>query len=125
MPPSDPTSSTDRNPVERLAEEFLERQRRGEHPSLGEYTSRFPELADEIRDLFPALVMIEQLKPVEKDVTGSVAATPVPSVGGIGQPMGAWATTGCSARSAGAEWESSTRRCKSRWAGTSRSRSCS
>ena len=88
MPPTDPTSSTDRNPVERLAEEFLERQRRGEHPSLGEYTSRFPELAEEIRDLFPALVMIEQLKPVQEDLTGSVAARPVPSSGGIGQPMG-------------------------------------
>jgi eukaryotic-like serine/threonine-protein kinase len=88
MPPTDPTSSTDRNPVERLAEEFLERQRRGEHPSLAEYTSRFPELAEEIRDLFPALVMIEELKPVQEDLTGSVAATPAPRAGDIGPPMG-------------------------------------
>ena len=88
MPPTDPSSSTDRNPVERLAEEFLELQRRGEHPSLAEYTSRFPELAEEIRDLFPALVMIEQLKPVQEDLTGSVAATPAPRAGAIGQPMG-------------------------------------
>jgi len=87
MPPTDPISSSDRNPVERLAEEFLERQRRGEHPSLAEYTGKYPELAEEIRDLFPALVMIEQLKPVQEDLTGSVAAAPVPSTGGIGPPM--------------------------------------
>jgi eukaryotic-like serine/threonine-protein kinase len=88
MPSADTTSSSDRNPVERLADEFLERQRRGEHPSLAEYTTRFPELAEEIRDLFPALVMIEQLKPFQEDLTGSVAAAPVPSSGGIGPPMG-------------------------------------
>jgi serine/threonine protein kinase/WD40 repeat protein/tetratricopeptide (TPR) repeat protein len=88
MPSTDTTSSSDRNPVERLADEFLERQRRGEHPSLAEYTTRFPELAEEIRDLFPALVMIEQLKPFQEDLTGSVAAAPVPSSGGIGPPMG-------------------------------------
>ena len=30
------------------AEEFVERKRRGEHPSLSEYTDLYPELADEI-----------------------------------------------------------------------------
>ena len=53
-----------------------------------EYTARFPELADEIRDLFPALVMIERLKPVQENLTGSAAAATVPSFGGIGPPMG-------------------------------------
>ena len=32
------------------------RYRRGERPALAEYTDRYPELADEIRELFPALV---------------------------------------------------------------------
>ena len=41
-------SSADRNPVEHLAEEFLERKRRGEAPSMTEYERRFPELAEEI-----------------------------------------------------------------------------
>ena len=50
-----------RNPVEVLAEEFLDRKRRGERPTLGEYVERHPELADEIRDLFPALLMMEDL----------------------------------------------------------------
>jgi serine/threonine protein kinase/WD40 repeat protein/tetratricopeptide (TPR) repeat protein len=57
------SSSAERNPVEQLAEEFAERFRRGERPALTEYTERYPELADEIRELFPALVVMEQLKP--------------------------------------------------------------
>jgi serine/threonine-protein kinase len=67
--------SADRHPVEQLAEEFLERQRRGEQPSITEYTQRYPELADEIKDLFPALVVVEQLKPTPDNLTnlGSVA----------------------------------------------------
>ena len=50
------TSSDARNPVELLAEEFLDRKHRGEQPTLREYVERHPELADEIRDLFPALL---------------------------------------------------------------------
>jgi eukaryotic-like serine/threonine-protein kinase len=54
---------SERNPVEALAEEFVERFRRGERPALSEYTMRYPELADDIRDLFPALVMLEDVRP--------------------------------------------------------------
>jgi serine/threonine protein kinase/WD40 repeat protein/tetratricopeptide (TPR) repeat protein len=49
-----------RSPVEQLAEQFLERYRRGEHPPLSEYKRKYPHLADEIADLFPALVMMEE-----------------------------------------------------------------
>jgi serine/threonine protein kinase/WD40 repeat protein len=48
------------DPVEELANAFLERYRRGERPALSEYTSRYPELASRIREVFPALVMIEE-----------------------------------------------------------------
>src|SRR5262249_38581452 len=54
-----------RNPVEELAEEFLARYRRGERPAISEYTEAHPELADEIRDLFPALMMMEEAGPRE------------------------------------------------------------
>jgi WD40 repeat protein/serine/threonine protein kinase len=69
-------SSSERNPVEELAEEFLDRYRSGERPALSEYTSRFPELADEIRDLFPALVMMEDVRPDAGDVTGDLEPRP-------------------------------------------------
>lgn len=52
-----------RDPVEELAETFLERYRRGERPSLSEFIARAPEHAQEIRELFPALVLMEQADP--------------------------------------------------------------
>src|SRR5579862_6985875 len=58
----DPISQA-RDPVEMLAEEFLERRRRGETPSLTEYTDRYPHLADDIRDVFPALVVMDEVDP--------------------------------------------------------------
>ena len=74
-----PDSSADRDPLDRLAEEFVARYRRGERPSLTEYADRLPDLADEIRDLFPALVEMEQLKPVTADHTGGVRPAAEPS----------------------------------------------
>ncbi len=52
-----------RNPVEMLAEEFLERYRLGERPGVTEYVDKHPELADEIREVFPALLAIEAASP--------------------------------------------------------------
>jgi serine/threonine protein kinase/WD40 repeat protein len=67
-------SSADRNPVERLAEEFAQRHRRGERPTLTEYVGRYPDLAGEIRELFPALLTLEQFKPDAGEATGPHAA---------------------------------------------------
>ncbi len=44
-----------------LGEEFAERHRRGEHPKLQEYIDRHPELADDIREFFPAMMALERL----------------------------------------------------------------
>jgi WD40 repeat protein/serine/threonine protein kinase len=71
------SSPSDPNPVDRLAEEFVARHRRGERPDLAEYTERFPQYAEAIRDLFPALALIEQVKPGAGEPTGAyTAATP-------------------------------------------------
>src|SRR5258708_33245921 len=66
-------SSDQRNPVEALAEEFLDRKRHGEAPTLREYLERYPDLAEEIRDLFPALLMMEDLGEDSGGTTGSLA----------------------------------------------------
>jgi eukaryotic-like serine/threonine-protein kinase len=55
------TSDSDRNPVEVLADEFFQRRRRGETPTVEEYAAKYPELAAEIHDLFPALAIVEDL----------------------------------------------------------------
>ena len=68
--------------LDRLAEEFAARFRRGEQPSLKEYTDRYPELADDIRELFPALVEVEQVKVICHDwdeAEQADATTPPPS----------------------------------------------
>jgi WD40 repeat protein/serine/threonine protein kinase len=54
--------SIDYGRFDELAEEFAERYRRGERPSLQEYVDRLPEMADEIREMFPALVEVEQVE---------------------------------------------------------------
>ncbi|TWU08505.1 serine/threonine-protein kinase [Stieleria varia] len=54
--------SEQRNPIEVLADEFVERFRRGERPSLQEYVDRHPDFAAEIRELFPLLVDMEEAR---------------------------------------------------------------
>jgi serine/threonine protein kinase/WD40 repeat protein len=68
------SQSSGRDPVEKLAEEFAERLRRGEHPSLTEYTQQYPELAAQIRDLFPALAVMEEFGSVAGPPTGPYLA---------------------------------------------------
>ena len=55
-----------RDPVEELAEEFLLRIRRGEGPSVGEYTARTRNSPTKLRPV-PALVMMEEAKPAGTD----------------------------------------------------------
>lgn len=57
-----PNDELERDPFEELASEFSERHRRGEMPSVEEYARKYPELAEEIRDLFPTIATMEQLK---------------------------------------------------------------
>ena len=44
-----------------LAEEFLDRYRAGQRPALKEYIDRHPDLAGEIREVFPAMAMMEHI----------------------------------------------------------------
>ncbi len=46
-----------------LVDEFIARKRRGEHPTIKEYCVKHPDLAREIRELFPCATMVEDLKP--------------------------------------------------------------
>ena len=59
-----------------LAEEFLDRYRAGERPSLKEYADRHPELADEILEVFPALAVLENIAIAEDGPPGIRSARP-------------------------------------------------
>ncbi len=54
-----------------LAEEFARRYRQGERPSLQEYIDRLPEMADEIRELFPAFIEVEQVQEAQDGAPGA------------------------------------------------------
>ena len=46
-----------------LADDFLRRHRAGERPAVDEYARRHPLLAGQIRDVFPAMLAMEQPPP--------------------------------------------------------------
>ena len=81
-------STADRNPFERLAEEFAERLRRGEHPAITDYVARYPEHADDIRELFPEIAVVEQYKPSQADRGISFPAPMPANRGGLPEQLG-------------------------------------
>jgi WD40 repeat protein len=62
--------------LNQLADEFVARYRQGERPALTEYVANYPELADDIRDLFPALVGMEQVKEDRQEVAPAASVLP-------------------------------------------------
>lgn len=59
----------DRDPVDVLAEEFADRLRRGERPSVSDYATKHPEHAEQIRAVLPAVAQMEQLKNFRKSTS--------------------------------------------------------
>ncbi len=51
-----------RDSVELLATEFLDRTRAGEPVTIDDYVTKYPEMEDQIRELFPTIMMLEQWK---------------------------------------------------------------
>src|SRR5438876_826004 len=79
-----------------LADEFAERYRRGERPSLQEYIDRHPELADDIHEFFPAMAEMEQVKEERQQVQEPPAAGPLPPLEYPLQHPGCSKQPGCS-----------------------------
>ena len=53
-----------------IADEFVEAFRQGKRPSVEEFARRYPDHADEIRDMLPALVLMEKAKSAD-DAAGA------------------------------------------------------
>ena len=83
---SEKTSESSANYIllTRLADEFAARYRAGERPGLEEYIDRYPELADDIRELFPAMVEIEQVREDHQEAAEGAAAPPAPALRQLG-----------------------------------------
>jgi eukaryotic-like serine/threonine-protein kinase len=76
--------SADRDPLDRLAEEFVTRYRNGERPALAEYVDAYPDLAEQIEELFPSLLMMEQIKPAEDNLPPNPQHSLPDSIGRLG-----------------------------------------
>jgi hypothetical protein len=78
---------SDDNPVDDLTEEFARRWRAGERPDVEEYVNKYPQWADEIRALLPAVALMEEHKPRREEATtaGALAALPGPPPERVGE----------------------------------------
>jgi WD40 repeat protein/tetratricopeptide (TPR) repeat protein len=82
MPPASNSSYGAYRLIDELADEFAARFRKGERPSLKEYVDRYPGLADEIRELFPALAQMGQAEEVfHEDLPQAGPQPPLRQVG--------------------------------------------
>jgi len=70
------TQVDERDPFDELASEFVERQRSGDCPTIDEYAERYPEFADEIRDLFPTIAAMENVRADRQGSGSGGARTP-------------------------------------------------
>ena len=83
---SEKTSESSANYIllTRLADEFAARYRAGERPPLQEYLDRYPTLADDIRELFPAMVEMEQVREDHQEAAEQEAVPPAPALQQLG-----------------------------------------
>ena len=65
------------DPVDRLAEDFLTRYRRGERPSISEYAWQFPDVADQVADVIQVMLLMENLG-AEQDEFSDTHHDPLP-----------------------------------------------
>jgi serine/threonine protein kinase len=74
------------DPLGQIADEFVAAFRQGQRPSVEEFAQRYPEHADEIREMLPALVLMEKAKSAgdpgpQLEAKASAAAAPLSQLG--------------------------------------------
>jgi formylglycine-generating enzyme required for sulfatase activity/serine/threonine protein kinase len=75
------------DPLGQIADEFVEAFRQGRRPSVEEFARRYPEHADDIRQMLPALALMEQAKSADdsagprRPATAAVAVVPLQQMG--------------------------------------------
>src|SRR5262245_44845237 len=87
MSDNDPSTA---DPFGQIADEFVAAFRQGKRPSVEEFARRYPQHAAEIRDMLPALVLMEQARSSDDapgeggKAAGSAAPTAVPHLQQLG-----------------------------------------
>lgn len=62
--------------IDEIADDFLNRRLAGKEPTLIEYCEKYPELAEKIRDFFPALDLLDSIKPESEKHSSEQASQP-------------------------------------------------
>src|SRR5687768_5274003 len=73
--PSPPPATSDEELLGRIADDFAARRRRGEHPTVDEYTVKYPPLAERIRKVLAAAAMMEQTVAVDRAAGEQLGST--------------------------------------------------
>jgi hypothetical protein len=58
--------------MEWVATDFATRIRTGQQPTIAEYIAKYPRYASQIKELLPAVAMMEQLRAEESDIREGV-----------------------------------------------------
>jgi WD40 repeat protein/serine/threonine protein kinase len=79
-------NASEADPFGAIADEFMEALRQGKHPSVEEFARRYPEHADEIHEMLPALVLMEKARSADEpgqwhQVRASAPAVPLQQLG--------------------------------------------
>ena len=80
--------AVDRDPFEVVAESFLARFRAGQRPSIEDLADRHADVADQIRELLPALVRLEKDLMIDHDPGSNGPQAPPPPAPGADAPAG-------------------------------------
>src|SRR5215467_6878122 len=80
----EPPKSSAYDLLDQLVEEFAERYRRGQRPSLQEYLDKYPHLADDLREVLPAMVEIGQVDEDRRKATVPTPAAAPPPLRQVG-----------------------------------------
>ena len=83
----------ERHPVELLSEEFSERLRRGETPSIDDYVQQYPEHSALIRSIFPSLMLVERVSAAARESSAG-GSDRLSNAGHVGTNVGADRTNG-------------------------------
>jgi hypothetical protein len=80
---SDNDPSSDGDPFGQIADEFVEAFRQGKRPSIEEFIRRYPDYEEQIREVLPALVLMERAKS-EAGPRSNIAAPAAPPLRQLG-----------------------------------------
>lgn len=80
-----PDDAAATNTIDEIVESYIDRQRRGERPSITEYLERYPWAAEEIRSILPMVELLEELGSEAEPPLAAAESSPTTVPGQLGE----------------------------------------